>query len=106
MSLGPLCVLHGEVSVQVLCPLFNWIVCLPGVELYELFIYLGDQALVQYIIDIYIFSYSWFLLHFADVFLSHEVDFYFDEIPFVFSFLYIPCFRGQTLQFKYCLQEY
>ena len=41
MSLGPLYVLLGEVSVQVLCPFFNWIVCLPGVELYEFFIYFG-----------------------------------------------------------------
>ena len=32
MSLGPLKVLPGEVSVQVLCPFFNWVVCLPGVE--------------------------------------------------------------------------
>ena len=32
MSLGPLYVLLGEVSVQVLCPFFNWVVCLPGVE--------------------------------------------------------------------------
>ena len=29
MSLGPLYVLLGEVSVQVLCPHFNWVVCLP-----------------------------------------------------------------------------
>ena len=28
----PLYVFLGEVSVQVLCPFFNWIVCLPGVE--------------------------------------------------------------------------
>ena len=35
MSLGPVYVLLGEVSVQVLCPFFNWIVCLPGVELCE-----------------------------------------------------------------------
>ena len=35
MSLGPLYVL-GEVSVQVLCPFFNWIVFLPG-ELCEFF---------------------------------------------------------------------
>ena len=35
----------GEVSVQVLCPFFNW-VCLPGVESCEFFIYFGDQALV------------------------------------------------------------
>ena len=32
MSLGPLYVFLGEVSVQVLCPIFSWIVCLPGVE--------------------------------------------------------------------------
>ena len=29
MSLGPLYVFLGEVSVQVLCPFFNWGVCLP-----------------------------------------------------------------------------
>ena len=46
MSLGPLYVFLGEVSVLVLCPFFNWIVCLPGVELYEFFIYFGDQILV------------------------------------------------------------
>ena len=30
MSLGPLYVFLGEVSVQVLCPFFNWVVCLPS----------------------------------------------------------------------------
>ena len=35
MPMGPLYVLLGEVSVQVLCPFFNWIVCLPGNESYE-----------------------------------------------------------------------
>ena len=38
MSLGPLYGFHGEVSVQVLCPFFNWVVCLPGVELSSLYI--------------------------------------------------------------------
>ena len=42
MSLGPLCVLLGEVSVQVLCPFLNWIVCLPGVESCEFYIYFGE----------------------------------------------------------------
>ena len=46
MSLGPLYVVLGEVSVQVLCPFFNWVVCLPGVESCEFFIYFGDQALL------------------------------------------------------------
>ena len=47
MSLGPLYVFLGEVSVQVLCPFFNWVVCLAGVELCEFFIYFGDQALAK-----------------------------------------------------------
>ena len=47
MSLGPLYVFLGEVSIQVLCQTFNWIVCLLDVELYEFFIYFGDQTLVQ-----------------------------------------------------------
>ena len=42
VSVGPLNVFFGEVSVQVLCPFFNWIVYLPGVESYEFFIYFGD----------------------------------------------------------------
>ena len=46
MSLGPLYVFLGKVSIQVLCPFFNWVVCLPGVESCEFFIYFGDQALV------------------------------------------------------------
>ena len=45
MSMGPLYILLGEVSVQVLCPFFNWIVCLPGVGLCEFFIYFGEQTL-------------------------------------------------------------
>ena len=32
MFLGPLCVLLGEVSVQVLCPFINRVFCLPGIE--------------------------------------------------------------------------
>ena len=34
-------------AVQVLCPLFNWIVCLLGVQSCGFFIYFGDQTLVQ-----------------------------------------------------------
>ena len=42
ISLGPLYALLGEVSVQVLCLFFNWIVCLPGMESCEFFLYFGD----------------------------------------------------------------
>ena len=39
ICLWALFVLLGEVFVQVLCLFFNWIVCLPGVESCEFFIY-------------------------------------------------------------------
>ena len=32
VCLGPQYVLLGEVSVQVFCPFFNWVFCLPAVE--------------------------------------------------------------------------
>ena len=81
-------------SVQVLCPLFNWVVCLSGVESCEFFIYFGDQILVQGIIGKHVFPYSWFPFHFVDVFFSHAEAFYFDVVPFVYSLLYVPCSRG------------
>ena len=71
MSLGPLYVLLGEVSIQVLCPFLNWIVFLPGVESCEFFMHFGDQTLVRGVIDKYIFHYGWFPLHFDDVFFRH-----------------------------------
>ena len=54
MSLGPLYVFLGELCVQVLCPFFNRVVCLLGVELCEFFIYFGDQVLVGGIIGKYV----------------------------------------------------
>ena len=47
MSLGPLYVFLGEVSVQVLCQFFNWVICLPGMESCEFFIYFGNKALSE-----------------------------------------------------------
>ena len=41
-----------------------------------------------------IFPQLCFPFHVADVFLGHAEAFYFDEVPFVYSFLYIPCSRG------------
>ena len=86
MSPGPLYVLLGEVPLQVLCPFFNWILCLPGVESCEFFIYFGNQTFVLGISGRYIFPYNWFPLHFA-VFFSHAEAFYFDEGCLVEMFL-------------------
>ena len=54
MSLGPLYVFLGEVSILVLSPFFNWVPCLPRVQSCEFFIYFGDQALVWGITGKYI----------------------------------------------------
>ena len=35
-------VFFGEMSVQVFFPLFDWVVCFSGIELYELLIYFGN----------------------------------------------------------------
>ena len=86
-------VLLGEMSVQALCPFLNWVVCLPGVESCEFCIYFGDQTFVPGIICKYIFPYSWLPFQFVDVFFRCAEVFYFDEVPFVYSFLYVPCFR-------------
>ena len=83
MSLSPLYVFLGEVSVQVLCPFLNWIVCLRAVESCEFFIYFGDQTLVWGIIGKYVCPYCRFSLYFKAVFFSPAQAFYFDEVPFV-----------------------
>ena len=87
MTLGLLYVFLGEVSVQVLCPFFNRVVCLPGVQWFEFFIYFGDQALVWGTIGKYVFPYCWFSFYFNAVFFSNAEAFYFDEVPFVYSFM-------------------
>ena len=86
-SVGPLYVLLGKMSVQVVCPFFNWIVCLPGVESYEFFIHFASQILVQCIIGKYILPYGWFPFHFDDIFFSHAEDFKFDIVPICLFFL-------------------
>ena len=98
MSLGPLYVFLGEVSVQVLCPFFNWVVCLPGVELCEFFLYFAVQGLVWGIIGKYVFPYSWFSFHFNAIFFSHSEAFYFDEVPFVYSFLMSLALGGMSVK--------
>ena len=69
---------------KVLCLFFSWIVRLPEVESCEFFIYFGDQTVIRGIIGKYIFPYSWFPFHFADVFfrLIFDEAFYFDEVSF------------------------
>ena len=63
MSLGSLYVLLGVVSDQVFCPFFNWVVCLPGVESCEFFVYLEIKTMSE--------------ISFANIFSIHLVLFSF-----------------------------
>ena len=40
-----------------------------------------------------VFPYCWFSLYVNAVFFNHAEAFYFDDVPFVYSFLYVPCSR-------------
>ena len=92
MSKGPLYGFHGEESVQVLCPFFNYIDCVPGLESCEFSIYFGDQnPCPRYHWQLYL--HIWLVpFNFVDVFFSCAEVFSFDVVPF-YSFLYIPCPR-------------
>ena len=39
---GHLCIFLGEMSIQVFCPFFNWVVGFFAVELYKLLVYSRD----------------------------------------------------------------
>ena len=41
-AVGHMYVFHGEISIQVFCPFFNWVVGIFAVELYQLLIYSRD----------------------------------------------------------------
>ena len=91
---GPSACPTWRMSFQVLYPFFNWAICLLQVDSCEFFMYFGDQTLVQGIIGKFVIPYSWFSFHLKAVLFSWAQDFYFDEIPFIYSFLYVPCSRG------------
>ena len=44
------------------------------------------------------FSHTVGSLYFNAAFFSHAEAFYFDEVPFVYSFLYVPCFWGHVCE--------
>ena len=69
--LGPLYVLLGEVSVQVLCPFLIGLFVFLEWSLCEFFIYFRDQNLVWIFICKYIFPYGGFPFRSTAVFFSH-----------------------------------
>ena len=57
MYISHLYVLFGEMSVKVFYPLFDWVVCFSGIDLYELLVYFEINPLSVVLFAI-IFSHS------------------------------------------------
>ena len=55
MSVSHLYVFFGEMSVYVFFPLFDWVVCFSGIELYELNLEINPLSVVSFTVT---FSYS------------------------------------------------
>ena len=99
MSLGPLYVLLGEVSVQVFCPFFIGLsVLLEWSHVSSLYILqiipLSEVSLAN------MFSHTVGSLFILMLFsLAMQNLFYLDEVPFVYSFPYdVPYFRGHVCE--------
>ena len=45
MFISHLYVFFGEMSAQVFCPTFDWVVCFSGTELHELLACFGDKEI-------------------------------------------------------------
>ena len=57
-------------------------------------LYIFETKLLSKVSLANMFSHTVGSLYFGAVSFSHAESFYFDEVPFVYSFLYVPCSRG------------
>ena len=60
------------------------------VELYEFFIYFGCYPLIEHIICKYLLPFSRLLFNFVDGVLHCAEAFQFDEVPFVYFWVFLP----------------
>ena len=97
MPLGPRYVFLGEVSVQVLCPFFNWVFVFLEYS-HVSFLYVLEIRPLSEVSLAKMFYHAVGPLYFCAVFFSHAEAFYCDEVPLVYSFLYIPSFRGHVCE--------
>ena len=72
VAVGHLYVFFGKMSIQVLCPFWNWTICFSAAVLYEVLVYFGYQPL-RYVVCKYFFP--------------------FHKLPLIFFF----CFLGLSL---------
>ena len=96
MPLGPLYVFLEEVFIEVLCPFFNCIACLPGVDHVSFLGILEIKPLSEISLANMVSHMvgSLFTLMVFYLAIEKRFFFFFYKIPFVYPFLYVPCSRG------------
>ena len=66
-------VFFGEMFLQVSSPLFDWVVCFSGIELYELLIYLGNELFFSYLLCYYFLPFWGLSWHFEVSFAMQKL---------------------------------
>ena len=103
MSIGPLYGLLGKVSIQVICPFFNWVVCLFGIEFCKFFINFRYYSLPDVLVKMFShFPGCLFIL----LMISFAVQNLFSLMKshlFIF-FLLFPL-PGEIYLIKYCYEQ-
>ena len=83
MSLGHLYILFGEMSIQILCTLYNWLISFfSGVDFCKFFVNFEYSSLIGSI-GKYVLPYFGLPSYFVDVFLCCAKTFQFDVVTFV-----------------------
>ena len=80
-------VLFGEMSIQVFCPFFDWVICCCCccffIELHELFRYFGELSFVGCLICKHFLQFQVLSFYLVYGFLCCAKDFKFNQVPFV-----------------------
>ena len=79
-------------------PLFDWLVCLSGIELYELLVYFGNESFVSCFICNYFFPFCGLSFHLAYNFLCCAKAFKYNQVPLVYFCLYFHYSRRWVLE--------
>ena len=106
MFVGLMYVLFCKVSVHILCPILNGLVCFFPVNLIEFFVNSGYQPFVRWVNWKNCFPFYCSLIHSSDCFFCCAEAVEFDWVPFVyfgFCCQCFWCFGHEVLAYSYVL---
>ena len=97
VSVSHLHVFFGEMSVEISFPLFDWVVCFSGTELYELLVF-WKLILCQLFHLLYFLPFWGLSFHLVYSFLCCAKSFKLNQITFVYSCFYFPYSRKRAIE--------